>query len=127
MTDRLCSRCHHPESALGPRGICVATLTPEALPDAARSCGCLSFVQGEPRAGVCRSCGAGILWWHTRHGRWAPYDLDGTPHFATCPSAHKHRKPKPVAATADGTAPRSRYSGPGAVADGTRGMVRGVR
>lgn len=37
-----------------------------------------------PDRGTCRSCGAVILWVKTEHSS----------HFATCPNAKEHRKPK---------------------------------
>lgn len=46
----------------------------------------------EQEAGRCRSCGAAIEWRITAKGRRAPYDLDGTSHFATCPEANDWRK-----------------------------------
>jgi hypothetical protein len=42
--------------------------------------------------GVCRSCGATILWCTTPAHRKAPINADGTSHFATCPFADRHRK-----------------------------------
>lgn len=38
---------------------------------------------GDP--GVCRSCGAAIVWTITKAGKRSPVDPDGTTHFATCP------------------------------------------
>ena len=75
---------------------------------------------------VCRSCGASILWAATASGRSTPLDAgphpegnlyldgdvarvavaaraapEGAPlyrsHFATCPQAARHRRPKPAA------------------------------
>ena len=57
----------------------------------------------------CRSCGALIVWLTTSTGKLMPVDAasvkPGTQmfsaeaghvsHFATCPNAAKHRKPKP--------------------------------
>lgn len=45
-----------------------------------------------PRA--CRSCSATIYWIQTDKGRLMPVDPDGTSHFATCPNASEHRKPR---------------------------------
>ncbi len=46
----------------------------------------------------CRSCGAEIFWVELPSGRKGPYDADPTgdvaSHFATCPNANQHRKPK---------------------------------
>lgn len=42
--------------------------------------------------GRCRSCQAGILWAITPSGKWSPLDLDGKPHWATCPNAAQHRR-----------------------------------
>lgn len=47
---------------------------------------------GKPK---CRSCGAEIEWRKTEAGKNTPYDLSGTPHWATCPSADRHRKARP--------------------------------
>lgn len=44
-------------------------------------------------AGKCRSCGAPVGW--ARHSvTWkkAPFDPDGTSHFATCPDAQTWRR-----------------------------------
>ncbi len=62
----------------------------------------------QPQKGVCRSCKADILWIATLKGKAHPvdpqkltiYDEEGAvrrgwiTHFATCPSAAQHRKPK---------------------------------
>jgi hypothetical protein len=62
-------------------------------------------------AGTCRSCGAVIWWGKTPQGKAVPLDApekrfvldrDGTvslvdaylTHFATCPNASEHRKPR---------------------------------
>lgn len=55
--------------------------------------------------GSCSSCHAGIIWYTTDKGKWIPYDRPRTdqpwqdrplmPHWATCPNANQHRKPKP--------------------------------
>lgn len=57
----------------------------------------------------CRSCGAIIVWMKTKSGKNMPVDYSSVPpddpfvfdperghisHFATCPNANKHRKPK---------------------------------
>lgn len=62
---------------------------------------------------ACRSCGAPITWMITNTGKTMPVDglIQGQPaepnmkfdpkvhvsHFATCPNAAKHRKPKTTA------------------------------
>ncbi len=33
---------------------------------------------------VCRACGEVIEFRRTGRGKWRPYNLDGTVHFATC-------------------------------------------
>lgn len=55
---------------------------------------------------LCRSCGAEIAWVKTEKGKSMPVDIDSwdgnrifTPgkhisHFASCPNAAKHRKPR---------------------------------
>lgn len=46
-------------------------------------------------AGHCRGCGAPIFWVrHIDSGRNAPYNFDGSNHFATCPGADQFRKEK---------------------------------
>lgn len=42
----------------------------------------------------CRSCKEEIYWALTRNGKRAPFDPDGTSHFATCADAARFRKPK---------------------------------
>lgn len=56
----------------------------------------------------CRSCGAPIIWLRTRSGSNMPVDADTVPlgddgpfdpkvhtsHFATCPHAREHRRPR---------------------------------
>jgi hypothetical protein len=42
----------------------------------------------------CRGCGARIAWQRTIHGGWTPTNLDGTPHWMTCPAAEEFRKKK---------------------------------
>lgn len=44
--------------------------------------------------GTCRSCGAPIGWWITPLKNRAPFDPDGTSHFATCPTAGDWRRRK---------------------------------
>jgi hypothetical protein len=65
--------------------------------------------QHERRITRCRSCRAFIVWLPTEAGRAMPVDADtvkptdetfeakGThvSHFASCPNAAKHRKPRP--------------------------------
>ena len=46
--------------------------------------------------GRCASCGATIAWCLTPKGNRAPMDRDGISHFASCPNAADHRRPKPV-------------------------------
>lgn len=42
----------------------------------------------------CRSCKAPVFWIVTARDRKMPVDHDGTSHFATCPNAAKHRRPR---------------------------------
>jgi hypothetical protein len=43
--------------------------------------------------GRCRSCGAPIAWAkYSVDGKAAPFNPDGTSHFATCPQADQWRK-----------------------------------
>jgi hypothetical protein len=43
--------------------------------------------------GECRSCAASVGWASNKStGRRAPFDPDGTSHFATCPQADRWRK-----------------------------------
>ena len=51
--------------------------------------------------GQCKSCPAHIEWWQTNNGKKIPFDplpadeeATATPHWATCPNADDHRKPK---------------------------------
>lgn len=46
------------------------------------------------RASSCRSCDAAIFWIKTAAGKSMPVDRDGTSHFATCPHAAQHRRPR---------------------------------
>jgi hypothetical protein len=46
------------------------------------------------RSGICRGCGAKVIWIVTKAGRNMPVDSDGTSHFATCPQAKQFRKRK---------------------------------
>ena len=61
----------------------------------------------EARIRRCRSCNAPIIWFKTAEGRNMPVDADTVEagdtemdltrhksHFATCPNADKHRKPR---------------------------------
>lgn len=57
----------------------------------------LRFYIGDAPARACRSCDATIHWIVTPAGRRMPVNPDGTSHFATCPNAEQHRKPKPPA------------------------------
>ncbi len=54
------------------------------------------------REARCKSCGASIFWIVTTFGRRMPVDGDGLSHFATCPDAAKHRRPKTAAPRAVG-------------------------
>lgn len=47
---------------------------------------------GDP--GNCRSCGSAIYWCRTKRGSRMPVDPEGTSHFATCPDADEHRRPR---------------------------------
>ena len=40
----------------------------------------------------CRSCNAVVTWGTTDRGKRAPFDADGTSHFATCPDRRVWRK-----------------------------------
>ena len=40
---------------------------------------------------ACRSCGNTILFFETRRGKRAPFDPDGTSHFATCSDPERWR------------------------------------
>lgn len=42
----------------------------------------------------CKACGAPIIWEQTKSGKWTPKDLDGGPHWATCPHAKQFKKGK---------------------------------
>jgi hypothetical protein len=53
----------------------------------------IEIPEGTPEA-ACRSCRASIFWVRMPSGKNAPVDRDGTNHFATCPTAYRHRKPK---------------------------------
>ena len=44
--------------------------------------------------GQCRSCGAPMVWCITPAGKRSPLNRDGVSHFATCPSASAHRRPR---------------------------------
>lgn len=47
------------------------------------------------QANICSgpNCGARVWWITHANGKKAPYDPDGTPHFATCPdSSQFHRR-----------------------------------
>jgi hypothetical protein len=61
----------------------------------------------ERRIKRCRSCNARIIWFETAAGRRMPVDADTVEaedveldlqrhvsHFATCPDANRHRKPR---------------------------------
>lgn len=91
-----CWRCFHQLLDLGPGGICAKPIDPMGIE---RPCACPLFVVGPPDKGVCRSCGAGIVWWRTRYGKAVPCDPDGVNHFVTCPNRDRHRKKRPAPAT----------------------------
>lgn len=40
----------------------------------------------------CKSCGVPINWVKTKAGKFMPLELNGTPHWATCPDAKKFKK-----------------------------------
>lgn len=63
--------------------------------------------------GGCRSCHDMVLWVHTKAGKRAPLNPDGTSHFATCPQAPTWRKPHPLAAAMPEDGPA--YGQPGAL------------
>ena len=35
----------------------------------------------------CKGCGAEIVWTVTKNGKHTPVDLDGLPHWASCPQS----------------------------------------
>lgn len=43
---------------------------------------------------TCKSCHAMIFWIELPSGSHMPVNPDETSHFATCPNAAKHRKPR---------------------------------
>ena len=45
---------------------------------------------------TCKSCGAPIVWVLSAKAKRMPLNLDGVTHFATCPHADEHRKPRGV-------------------------------
>jgi hypothetical protein len=45
----------------------------------------------EDNRGLCRSCGARIIWATHNSGNRAPFNLDGVSHFATCPQGNEWR------------------------------------
>jgi len=47
----------------------------------------------QQRRSQCRSCGAPVIWGTYPSGKRAPFDPDGTNHFATCPQRREWRKP----------------------------------
>ena len=57
----------------------------------------------------CRGCRAAILWVHhaATTGTSAPYNLDGTNHFGTCPNAARFRRRTNAADTTTGGRERS--------------------
>jgi hypothetical protein len=42
--------------------------------------------------GTCRGCPATIFWVRHQNGKTAPYEIDGTNHFVTCPASRTFRK-----------------------------------
>lgn len=48
--------------------------------------------------GACGSCHQFVLWVHTRAGKRAPLNPDGTSHFSNCPQAPQWRRTHPLAA-----------------------------
>lgn len=48
----------------------------------------------QTRPANCSSCRAQIFWIVTKAKKRMPVNGDGTSHFATCPNADLHRKPK---------------------------------
>lgn len=61
----------------------------------------------------CSTCGAPIRWGKTAGGATAPFDLDGTLHFRTCPQASQHSRKAPnrAAQTADAKADEAARAG----------------
>lgn len=43
----------------------------------------------------CSTCHADMAWCITPKGNSSPLNRDGISHFATCPQAADHRRPKP--------------------------------
>lgn len=52
----------------------------------------LKALGAEWKENECRGCGATILMVQHKNGKWGPYDLDGTTHFATCPQADRFKR-----------------------------------
>lgn len=44
--------------------------------------------------GQCRSCKAPVLWLITTRQHRMPWSLAGVSHFADCPTADQHRRPR---------------------------------
>jgi hypothetical protein len=40
----------------------------------------------------CNGCSASILWVRHRNGSATPYNMDGSPHFGSCPKASQFRR-----------------------------------
>lgn len=51
---------------------------------------------GQCGAGSRPGCGAAIWWVTTNKGKAAPINVDGTPHFGTCPNAIEFRRVKNI-------------------------------
>ncbi len=51
-------------------------------------------IPADARSSACRSCGATVFWIETHRAKWMPVDRDGTSHFANCPHAAQHRRPR---------------------------------
>ncbi len=45
----------------------------------------------ENKVSECRSCNEHIKWSKTNAGKWTPINLDGSPHWSSCPQANKWR------------------------------------
>lgn len=52
------------------------------------------FIPPGTPARVCRSCPGVIYWIVTGAGKRMPVNADGVSHFATCPAAAQHRRPR---------------------------------
>ena len=63
-----------------------------------------SVIPINARPQKCKTCDARIFWVETDAGKRMPVDPDGSSHFATCPDANAHRKPRAPKSAASETA-----------------------